>query len=148
MPNSVRELHAQYRVSQFVNAMLDGTSTQPVEIETLPDDLRAVLEEQTHAPRRSALSVSFLHAQPSVLPRCARHVGHPPTGDKARARDASDAAQPLCRVVEHFSEAEKVALEYANAITDTRRDVDDELFARLKQHYDDDTIAELTMIIS
>jgi hypothetical protein len=29
-----------------------------------------------------------------------------------------------------FSDTEKVALEYADAITDTRRDVDDELFAR------------------
>jgi alkylhydroperoxidase family enzyme len=47
-----------------------------------------------------------------------------------------------------FTEAEKVALEYADALTDTGRDVDDELFARLQQHYDDDTIAELTMIIA
>ena len=47
-----------------------------------------------------------------------------------------------------FSDAEQVALEYADAITDTRRDVDDDLFARLQQHYDDDTIAELTMIIA
>jgi AhpD family alkylhydroperoxidase len=47
-----------------------------------------------------------------------------------------------------FSGAEKVALEYADAITDTDRDVDDALFARLQRHYDDDTIAELTMIIA
>jgi alkylhydroperoxidase family enzyme len=47
-----------------------------------------------------------------------------------------------------FSDAEKVALEYADAITDTRCDVDDELFVRLRQHYDHDTIAELTMIIA
>jgi hypothetical protein len=47
-----------------------------------------------------------------------------------------------------FTEAEKVALEYADAITDMGRDVDDELFARLQRHYDDDTIAELTMIIA
>ncbi|HEY7204431.1 MAG TPA: hypothetical protein VIA61_09055 [Methylomirabilota bacterium] len=47
-----------------------------------------------------------------------------------------------------FSDAEKVALEYADAITDTRREVDDELFARMQRHYDDDTIAELTMIIA
>jgi alkylhydroperoxidase family enzyme len=47
-----------------------------------------------------------------------------------------------------YSEAEKTALEYADAITDSRRDVDDELFARLQRHYDDDTIAELTMIIA
>jgi alkylhydroperoxidase family enzyme len=47
-----------------------------------------------------------------------------------------------------FTEAEKVALEYADAMTDTSRDVDDELFARLRKHYDDDTIAELTMTIA
>jgi alkylhydroperoxidase family enzyme len=47
-----------------------------------------------------------------------------------------------------FSDAEKAALEYADAITDTAQDVDDELFARLRGHYDDDTIAELTMIIA
>jgi AhpD family alkylhydroperoxidase len=47
-----------------------------------------------------------------------------------------------------FSDPEKVALEYADAITDTHRDVDDALFARLQRHYDDDTIAELTMIIA
>lgn len=47
-----------------------------------------------------------------------------------------------------FTDAEKVALEYADAITVTRRDVDDELFALMRGHYDDDTIAELTMIIA
>ena len=41
-----------------------------------------------------------------------------------------------------------MALEYADAITVTRRDVDDALFARLQRHHDDDTIAELTMIIA
>ena len=47
-----------------------------------------------------------------------------------------------------FNDPEKVALEYADAITDTQRDVDDGLFARVQRHYDDDTIAELTMIIA
>lgn len=47
-----------------------------------------------------------------------------------------------------FTDAEKVALEYADAMTDTSRDVDDELFARLQRHYDGDTIAEITMIIA
>ena len=47
-----------------------------------------------------------------------------------------------------YTDAEKAALEYADAITETRRDVTDELFARLQRHYDDDAIAELTMIIA
>ena len=41
-----------------------------------------------------------------------------------------------------------MALEYADAITHTRRDVEDELFALVQRHDDDDTIAELTMIIA
>jgi AhpD family alkylhydroperoxidase len=55
---------------------------------------------------------------------------------------ADFAASPL------FSDAERVALEYADAITDTAADVDDALFGRLKTHYDDDAIAELTMVIA
>ena len=47
-----------------------------------------------------------------------------------------------------FTDSEKVALEYADVMTDTSRDVDDALFGRVQQHYDDDTIVELTMIIA
>jgi len=47
-----------------------------------------------------------------------------------------------------FSDAEKVALEYAAAMTQPRRDVSTELFARMRRNYDDDTIAELTRIIA
>ena len=47
-----------------------------------------------------------------------------------------------------YGEAERAALAYADAITFTDRDVDDELFARLRAHYDDDAIVELTMIIA
>ena len=47
-----------------------------------------------------------------------------------------------------FTDAEKVALEYADAMTDTARDVDDALFERLRAHYDDDAIVELTMLIA
>ncbi len=47
-----------------------------------------------------------------------------------------------------FGEAERVALEYADAMTITGRDVDDELFARLRRHYDDDALVELTATIA
>jgi alkylhydroperoxidase family enzyme len=47
-----------------------------------------------------------------------------------------------------FSEAERAALAYADALTDTARDVDDALFARVRAHYDDDAIIELTMLIA
>jgi alkylhydroperoxidase family enzyme len=47
-----------------------------------------------------------------------------------------------------FTEPERVALEYADALTDTARDVDDALFARVRQHYSEEAIAELTMLIA
>ena len=41
-----------------------------------------------------------------------------------------------------------MALAYADAITLSDRDVDDALFARLREHYDDDAIVELTEIVA
>jgi alkylhydroperoxidase family enzyme len=49
---------------------------------------------------------------------------------------------------ELYSEAERVALEYADCMTITGREVSDELFARLRQSYDDESIVELTAIIA
>jgi alkylhydroperoxidase family enzyme len=47
-----------------------------------------------------------------------------------------------------YDPAERVALEYADAMTLTDRDVGDELFARLRQHYDDGAIVVLTGLIA
>ena len=47
-----------------------------------------------------------------------------------------------------YTEAERVALEYADTITLSDRDVGDDLFARVRQFYDDDTVVELTEIIA
>ena len=47
-----------------------------------------------------------------------------------------------------YDEGERVALEFADAMTITDRDVDDQLFARLQKFYDDDSIVELTAAIA
>jgi alkylhydroperoxidase family enzyme len=47
-----------------------------------------------------------------------------------------------------FDEREKTALEYADAMTITGRDVSDELFARLQAYFDENAIVELTAIIA
>jgi alkylhydroperoxidase family enzyme len=47
-----------------------------------------------------------------------------------------------------FSEAERLALEYAERITYTDRKVDDALVADLKSHYSDAQIVELTAAIA
>lgn len=61
--------------------------------------------------------------------------------EKIRAL-ADYAASPL------YDEAERVALEYADAMTITGREVSDEFFRRLRQFYDDDQVVELTAIIA
>jgi alkylhydroperoxidase family enzyme len=47
-----------------------------------------------------------------------------------------------------YSDAERVALEYADAMTLSEREVGDELFGRLRHFYDDDALVELTAIIA
>ena len=47
-----------------------------------------------------------------------------------------------------YSEAERLALEYADCMTITEREVSDQLFARLTRFYDDDAIVELTATIA
>ncbi|MDP2332819.1 MAG: hypothetical protein Q8M19_19195 [Reyranella sp.] len=47
-----------------------------------------------------------------------------------------------------FSEAERLALEYAERITYTDQKVDDVLVDRLKKHYSDAQIVELTAAIA
>ena len=49
---------------------------------------------------------------------------------------------------DRFTNEERVALEYAEAMTITGREVSDELFDRLRKFYDDDAIVELTMVIA
>jgi alkylhydroperoxidase family enzyme len=63
------------------------------------------------------------------------------TGEKLEAL-ADYAESPL------YTDEERLALEYADAMTITGRDVSDELFARLREIYDDDALVELTMIIA
>jgi AhpD family alkylhydroperoxidase len=47
-----------------------------------------------------------------------------------------------------FTERERVALDYAEAVTRSDRQVDDELMARLKAELDDDEVIELTGLIA
>jgi alkylhydroperoxidase family enzyme len=47
-----------------------------------------------------------------------------------------------------FNEREKVALEYADRITITELDVNDQFFAQVQQHFSEDEIVELTATIA
>jgi AhpD family alkylhydroperoxidase len=47
-----------------------------------------------------------------------------------------------------FGERERIALEYAEAMTASRGGVDDELMAQLRRYFDEDAIVELTGLIA
>jgi alkylhydroperoxidase family enzyme len=47
-----------------------------------------------------------------------------------------------------FNDDESTALEFADAMTVTGREVSDELFERLRLYFDDDALVELTEIIA
>ena len=47
-----------------------------------------------------------------------------------------------------FDRIEHLVLEFSDAMTITGRDVSNELFARVREHFDDDAIVELTEIVA
>lgn len=55
-------------------------------------------------------------------------------------------ALPRYRESEQFTEVQKLVLDYATGISTTPVDVSDELFARLREHFDDAQLVELTNI--
>jgi alkylhydroperoxidase family enzyme len=55
---------------------------------------------------------------------------------------------PGWRESRRFSEMERVALEYAEAMTITGQRVSEELFARLGSHFDEAQIVELTAAVA
>jgi len=69
-------------------------------------------------------------------------------GSELGVTDEKINALPEYATSQLYSEAERVALEYADCMTITGREVSDELFARLRQFYNDDALVELTEIIA
>lgn len=49
---------------------------------------------------------------------------------------------------ELFDERERAALEYAEAVTRSDREVDDDLMARVREHFDEDAVVDLTALIA
>lgn len=47
-----------------------------------------------------------------------------------------------------YDEEERAALEYADAVTLSDRDVGDDLFERVREHFGDDALVELTAVIA
>jgi 4-carboxymuconolactone decarboxylase len=73
-------------------------------------------------------------------------------GSKIAERAGVDEAQllalPHYRSSEHFDELEKLVLDYAVGVSSTPVDVSDDLFARLRSHFDEQQLVELTNAIA
>jgi AhpD family alkylhydroperoxidase len=69
----------------------------------------------------------------------AKHAGTP----EAKLRELS-----FWRDSDRFDDRERVVLEYTEAMTRTPVEVSEELFASLREHFDDRQIVELTMTIA
>ena len=57
-------------------------------------------------------------------------------------------ALPRYRHSDLFTEREKLALDYAVAVMRTPVDVTDELFARMREHFSDEQLVELTALLT
>jgi alkylhydroperoxidase family enzyme len=64
------------------------------------------------------------------------------------ADDDKIRAVPTWRESHRFSDMERAALEYAEAMTITGQRVGDELFARLRTFFDEAQIVELTAVVA
>ena len=69
-------------------------------------------------------------------------------GSELGLTDEKIEALPEYGVSPLYNEEERIALEYADSMTITGREVTDELFERLRRYYDDDSLIELTEIIA
>jgi AhpD family alkylhydroperoxidase len=67
---------------------------------------------------------------------------------KSGLRDAQLLALPRYRDSDRFSELEKLVLDYAVGVSRTPVDVSDELFAALREHFDERQLVELTSAIA
>src|ERR1700752_546212 len=62
--------------------------------------------------------------------------------------DSELLALPRYRASDLFTEREKTALDYAVGVMRTPVDVSDELFARMKEHFDDLQLVEITALLT
>ncbi|MGB7925301.1 MAG: hypothetical protein WCF57_18830 [Pyrinomonadaceae bacterium] len=69
-------------------------------------------------------------------------------GSELGVADEKILALPQYATSPLYTERERVALEYADCMTITGREVSDELFARLRAFYTEDALVELTEVIA
>ncbi|HWY18513.1 MAG TPA: carboxymuconolactone decarboxylase family protein [Solirubrobacteraceae bacterium] len=105
-----------------------------------------VSEKQSHVDRRlkrlaAVKTATLVHCEHCI------DVGSS-MARRSGLRDEQLLALPRYRASDQFSDLEKLVLDYAVAMTRTPVEVSDELFAALREHFEDRQLVELTSAIA
>jgi AhpD family alkylhydroperoxidase len=131
-----------------------GTELEPARLWARTPKVFAALSllygalDRRRSPIEPALR-SLLTVRVSQINWCAFCVDiNSATGRKRGISEEQFAALENFATSALFDERQKAALAYAEAMTRTDAGVDDDLMARVKTHFDDDSVIELTAIIA
>jgi AhpD family alkylhydroperoxidase len=126
---------------------------EPIELLAhAPELLRGVLAHQQAAAEANRIPARLKHLaelKAATLTNCEYCIDlGSQISRRAGLSDEVLLALPLYRTSPLFTELEKLVLDYAVAVTRTPVDVSDELFARLREHFDPAQLVELTHAIA
>lgn len=138
---STRELFARIGAERGrVPNMFRAFAHRPAIVETLVAHLEAVTHTGTVSRRTKELVATLV----SRLNDC----GYCDRSHTRQAATAGATDEQLAALVDFergpFSDAEKAALAYAQQLTLDAHAIDDALFARLREHYDEGEVIELS----
>jgi 4-carboxymuconolactone decarboxylase len=126
---------------------------EPIELLAhAPELLRGVLAHQQAAAEANRIPTRLKHLaelKAATLTNCEYCIDlGSQISRRAGLSDEVLLALPFYRTSPLFTELEKLVLDYAVAVTRTPVDVSDELFARLREHFDPAQLVELTHAIA
>ncbi|HZQ99592.1 MAG TPA: carboxymuconolactone decarboxylase family protein [Chloroflexota bacterium] len=145
------------RSAREMMAQLAGRPTErgaePVELLAhAPELLRGILAHQQAAAEAHRVPTQLKHLaelKAAALTNCEYCIDlNSQMSRRAGLSDEVLLALPFYKTSPLFTEREKLVLDYAVAATRTPVEVPDELFARLREHFDEAQIVELTHAIA
>lgn len=131
--------------SSKLNTITKALAYRPALLKAMGSLGQAVGGEST-IPRRLKELVILKVSQINGCKYCV--AAHTRSAKKIGLSDQEIRASQEYQSTKTFSEKERVALEYAEAVTKHVGNFSDELFSRVKEHFDDGEIVELTGLIA
>ena len=144
--------HAREMMAQLAGRPTER-GAEPLELLAhAPELLRGCLAHQQAAAEASRVPTRLKHLaelKAATLTNCEYCIDlGSQISRRAGLSDELLLALPFYRTSPLFTELEKLVLDYAVAVTRTPVDVSDELFAQLREHFDEAQLVELTHAIA